>query len=132
MCLGARAGIKRKGSYFALSALASGGHNPARVRYETNRITESRLDRPHAPRMNDISSIAAIPSALQSATSAIHRAGKALGKDAAVVANSSAVESRDTLNALVDSRQQLIYTRAAAKIVHASDEMTKSLLDIRA
>jgi hypothetical protein len=81
--------------------------------------------------MTDVASIAAIPSALQSATSAIHRSGKALEKDANVVAKSSAVESRDTLGALIDSRQQLLYTRAAAKLISASDEMTKSLLHIR-
>jgi len=69
---------------------------------------------------------------LASATSTIHRSAKALEKDANVVAKSSAVESRDTLSALMDSRQQLLYTRAAAKIISASDEMTKSLLDIRA
>ena len=82
--------------------------------------------------MADIASIAAIPSARQSATGAIHRAVKAAEKDAAVVANPSAVESRDTLNALVDARQQVLYTRAAAKIISASDEMMASLLDIRA
>jgi hypothetical protein len=49
-----------------------------------------------------------------------------------VVANSSAVESRATIHGLVYARQQLLYTRAAAKIVSASDERTKSLLDIRA
>ena len=57
---------------------------------------------------------------------------KAVDQDAAVVANSSAVEARDTLNALIDSRQQLLYTRAAAKIISTSDAMTQSLLDIRA
>jgi len=82
--------------------------------------------------MTDIASIASIPSALQSATSTIHRAVKAAEKDAAVVANSSTVESRETIGALVDSRQQLLYTRMAAKILSTSDEMTKSLLDIRA
>jgi len=82
--------------------------------------------------MTDAASIAAIPSALQSATGAIHRAGKVLDKDAAVVAKSSAIESRDTLGALIDSRQQVLYTRAAVKILSASDEMTKTLLDIRA
>jgi hypothetical protein len=83
-------------------------------------------------RRMDIGSIAAIPSALQSATGAIARSGKALEKDANVVARSTAVESRDTLNALLDSRQQLLYTRAAAKLISASDEMMKSLIDIRA
>jgi adenylate kinase len=82
--------------------------------------------------MKDVVSIAAIPSAPQSATGAIHRSLKALDNDAAVVASSSAVESRDTLTALIDARQQLLYTRAAAKIISASDETTKSLLDIRA
>ena len=79
--------------------------------------------------MADIASIAAIPSARQSATGAIHRAMKAAEKDAAVVANP---ESRDSLDALIDTRQQVLYTRAAAKIISASDEMTASLLDIRA
>jgi adenylate kinase len=82
--------------------------------------------------MTDIASIATIPSALQSATSAIHRAVKAADKDAAVIANSSSVDSRDTINALIDSRQLVLYTQAAAKIVSASDEMLQSLLDIRA
>ena len=82
--------------------------------------------------MTDVASIAAIPSALQSATSAIHRSVKTLAKDADVVAKSPAVESRETLNALVDSRQQLLYTSAAARLIRASDEMTKTLLDIRA
>jgi hypothetical protein len=87
--------------------------------------------RPYARSM-DIASIAAIPSTLQSATGAIQRSGKALERDANVVARSAAVESRDTLNALIDSRQQLLYTRAAAKLISASDEMMKSLIDIRA
>ena len=82
--------------------------------------------------MTDVASIAAIPGALQSATGAIHRSGKALEKDANVIARSSAVESRDTIHALIDSRQQLLYTRAAAKIITASVDMTKTLLDIRA
>lgn len=82
--------------------------------------------------MTDVASIAAIPSAQQSATGAIQRAVKALEKDAVAVANSSAVESRDTLSALIDSRQQVLYTKAAVKILSASDEITKSLLDIRA
>lgn len=82
--------------------------------------------------MADIASIATIPSALQSATGAIHRAVKAADKDAAVIANSSSVDSRDTISALIDSRQQVLYTQAAAKIVSASDEMMLSLLDIRA
>jgi hypothetical protein len=97
--------------------------------------TRSRNDNPirlYAWAMTDVASIAAVPAALQSATGAIHRAVRALAKDADVVAKSPAVESRDTLDAMVDSRQQVLYTKAAAKIIDATGEMTKSLLDIRA
>jgi hypothetical protein len=82
--------------------------------------------------MSDFSAIARIPGALQSATGAINRNLRALDKDAAVIARSPAVESRETVHALVDSRQQLLYTQVAAKIIRATDEMTESLLDIRA
>ena len=82
--------------------------------------------------MNDIASIAAIPTALQSSTSAIQKSNRALEKDATVVARSEGVATRDTIHALVDSRQQLLYTAAAAKLIRASDEITQSLLDIRA
>jgi hypothetical protein len=82
--------------------------------------------------MNDLSPISGIPGALQSATSAISRSGRALEKDANVVARSSGVEERETVNALVDSRQQLLYTQAAAKLIKASDEILQSLIDIRA
>ena len=74
----------------------------------------------------------ATPSALQSATATINRSQANLRQDASVVANSQAVESRDTLAALVDSRQQVLYTAAAAKLISASDEMLASLLDVRA
>jgi hypothetical protein len=82
--------------------------------------------------MNDIASIAAIPTALQSATGAIQKAQKALETDADAIARSSSAESRDTLEALIDSRQQLLYTKAAAKLFSVSDEITQSLIDIRA
>jgi flagellar hook-associated protein FlgK len=34
--------------------------------------------------------------------------------------------------ALVDSRQQVLYTSAAAKLISASDDMLASLLDVKA
>jgi hypothetical protein len=74
----------------------------------------------------------AAPSALQSATTTISRSLNNLRKDATVVANSSTVMSGDTIEALVDSRQQVLYTSAAAKLISASDEMLASLLDIHA
>jgi hypothetical protein len=73
-----------------------------------------------------------IPGALQSATGAIHKSLRKLDQNAHVVANSTDVTSRDTVEALIDSRQQVLYTQAAAKIIRASDEMARSLIDIRA
>jgi hypothetical protein len=81
--------------------------------------------------MNGISPACGIPGALQSATSTIQRASNKLDVNESVVARSG-VEQRDTVNALVDSKQQVLYTKAAAKIIDASDEMLQSLLDIRA
>jgi hypothetical protein len=96
----------------------------------------------HAPAMTDVAAIASIPSALQSAKGAIHRSGKALDQDANVVArsqglpsqdeNSQDALSRDVIGAMIDSKQQVLYTQAAAKLISASDEITKSLLDITA
>jgi hypothetical protein len=79
-----------------------------------------------------MSPIASIPGAFQSATNAIHTSLRRLEKDASVVANSTAVDSRETVAALVDSRQQVLYTQAAARVIRATDLMTKSLLDIHA
>jgi hypothetical protein len=75
-----------------------------------------------------MSSITAIPGATQIATGAIQRSTKALARDAAVVATPG-VASRDLVAALVDSKQQVLYTAAAAKLISASDEMTRSILD---
>jgi len=82
--------------------------------------------------MNNLPAVGAIPGALQSATGAINRSARTLEKDANVIAGSSAVESRETVGALVDSRQQVLYTQAAARIIEASDEMIRSIIDIRA
>ena len=79
-----------------------------------------------------MSPINSIPSAFQSATNTIHTSLRNLEKDASAVATSTAVDSRDTVAALVDSRQQVLYTQAAARIISATDLMTKSLLDVHA
>jgi phosphoribosylcarboxyaminoimidazole (NCAIR) mutase len=78
-----------------------------------------------------MTSISSVPGAVQTATSAINRSTNALAKDAAVVASQEA-ESRELIGALVDSRQQVLYTAAAVKILDASDEMMKSVIDITA
>ncbi|HXC60218.1 MAG TPA: hypothetical protein VN645_12970 [Steroidobacteraceae bacterium] len=83
-----------------------------------------------------------IPSAFQSATNNIRRSQENIDKDAGVVAGSAIadernadarkVDARETVNALVDSRQQVLYTQAAVKIIRATDAMTKTLLDVHA
>src|SRR5215510_14765869 len=72
------------------------------------------------------------PSAVQIATTAINRSQANLRKDATVVASSSTVMSKDTIAAIIDSRQQVLYTSAAARLINASDEMMQSLLDVHA
>jgi len=81
--------------------------------------------------MGDITSI---PGALQTASSAIQRSTTNLRKDADVVAhaNGNTVDTREMIGALIDARQQVLYTRAAVRIINASDEMIQSLLDVRA
>ena len=75
-----------------------------------------------------MSSIAPTAGVIPTATSAIQRSTKALTQDAAVVANPG-VASRELIEALVDSKQQVLYTAAAARLISVSDEMTRSVLD---
>jgi hypothetical protein len=85
-----------------------------------------------------MSDITSIPSVMSSATNTIRKSVDRLAQDAHVVANSStadtstAVEQRDVVNALVDAKQQVIYTKAAAKMIRAADEMVSSLLRAKA
>jgi hypothetical protein len=82
--------------------------------------------------MSDISAIPAT-SAAQIATSAIRKSQNELRKDASVIANpNTAIESNDAINAMVDARQQLLYTKAAARMIRTADEMIGSLIDERA
>jgi hypothetical protein len=81
--------------------------------------------------MNAISPIETLPSAVQSAATTINRAAQGMNKDAAVVA-SSVADSGDMLQALVDSRQQLLYTQAGAKLMDTANEMLGTLIDIQA
>ena len=81
-----------------------------------------------------MSDVSAIPSAgaVQIAASAIRKSNDNLNLDASVVANSTDVTSPDTLAALVDAKQQVLYTKAAARLISTADEMVSSLLDVRA
>ena len=83
-----------------------------------------------------MSDIASIPGSFQSAISTIRRSVRNLDQDASVIA-ASVIDNadgspKDTVAALVDSRQQVLYSQAAAKLIRADDEMTKCLLDVHA
>ncbi len=81
--------------------------------------------------MSDVPAIPAT-SAVQIATSAIRKSQNDLRKDASVVASQTDPSSQDAITAMVDSRQQVLYTKAAAKIISTADEMVKSLIDTHA
>jgi adenylate kinase len=82
--------------------------------------------------MSDVTAIPATGAA-QIATNAIRRSQNELRKDASVIANpNTAIESNDAVNAMVDARQQVLYTKAAVKVIGTADEMIKSLIDTHA
>jgi len=84
--------------------------------------------------MSGISSVGGVgPGVIQSATTMINRAQAGATRDAATVASSAMGDGgADILGALVDARQQALYTQAGAKMISAANEMMGSLLDIRA
>lgn len=84
-----------------------------------------------------MSSIAAIPGVFQSASSTISRSQRNLERDASTVAasmieGSATNSSRNTATPMVDAREQVLYAKAAAKLIRADDVMTKALLDVYA
>ena len=81
--------------------------------------------------MDSISS-ASIPNAFQSASATIGRAVASLNKDAATVASAAISDGGDLLTALIDSRQQLLYTQAGARMIETANQMMGTLLDVRA
>lgn len=79
--------------------------------------------------MNSISSLGNV---FQSASATIQRSVANVSRDAAVVASAPVTNTSDVLPALIDSRQQLLYTQAGAKMIETANQMMGSLLDIRA
>jgi hypothetical protein len=88
-----------------------------------------------------MSDISLLPGALQSATTTIKRAVSATERDAAIVARAQLQSTGqggatpvplDVVSALIDARQQLLYTQAGARMISISDEMMGSLLDTQA
>jgi hypothetical protein len=65
------------------------------------------------------------------------RAQRNLENDASVVAssaieNATADSSRNTVTAMVDAREEVLYAKAAAKLIRADDAMSQALLDVHA
>ena len=83
--------------------------------------------------MSAISSLASLPSAFQGATTTINRAVAGASQDAATVASSSVSQDPSAmLAALIDARQQLLYTQAGAKMMNTASEMLGTIIDISA
>ena len=76
---------------------------------------------------------AGLSGTIQSAVTTINRGVAGVNGNAAVVAaNSVADGGSETLGALVDSRQQLLYTQAGAKLMETADQMLGTIINIRA
>jgi hypothetical protein len=80
--------------------------------------------------MSNVSTISSDP--LPIATEAIKNSLANVAKDAHVIANSPSVAATDTLQALIDAKEQVLYTKSAARIISTTDRMVKSLLNTRA
>jgi hypothetical protein len=82
--------------------------------------------------MDNIASAGSPSNIMQTAIAAIDRAVGGVSRDAALVSTASIADSSQMLAALIDSRQQLLYIQAGAKMITRSNEMLGSLLDVRA
>jgi hypothetical protein len=83
--------------------------------------------------MSAISAIASMPSAFQGATTTINRAVAGASRDAGAVASATGMQDPSAmLAALVDARQQLLYTQAGAKMMNTASEMLGTIIDISA
>jgi hypothetical protein len=92
-------------------------------------------DPPEVPfaTMSGISSIGSLPSAFQSAATTINRAVAGASGDAATVASSSVAQDPNAmLMALVDAKQQLLYTQAGAKMMSTANAMLGAIIDVSA
>lgn len=69
---------------------------------------------------------------MQIAANGIRKAMGQLTSDAQVVASSIDPASDGTIHALIDARQQLLYTQAGARMISSANQMMSSLLDVRA
>ena len=78
-------------------------------------------------------SFAGLSNAFQGASTTISRAVAGAGRDAAAVASATGTQDPSAmLSALVDARQQLLYTQAGAKMMNTASEMLGTIIDISA
>jgi hypothetical protein len=83
--------------------------------------------------MNGLSSIAGLTSAFHGASTTISRGVAGATQDAAAVASATGMQAPSAmLAALVDARQQLLYTQAGAKMMSTANAMLGSIIDISA
>jgi hypothetical protein len=83
--------------------------------------------------MSSLISGAGLSGVMQNAATTIQRSVAGATQDAAVIAGSSVADGGEQmLAALLDSRQQLLYTQAGAKMMETAGQMLGSLIDISA
>lgn len=75
-------------------------------------------------------SIGSASNLAQSASTLINRATNAVSNASATVASATSVN--EVLPAMIDARQQLLYTQAAAKMISTANAMMGSLIDTHA
>jgi len=83
--------------------------------------------------MSTLAPAAGASDIFRGAANTINRAVTNVSQDAAVVASAAAGgDTGDLLAALLNSRQQLMYTQAGARMMETASQMLGSLLDVRA
>ena len=80
-----------------------------------------------------MSVIGNLSGAFQGGSLTVSRAVAGASRDAAAVASGSVAQDPNAmLTALVDARQQLLYTQAGAKMMSTASEMLGTIIDISA
>ena len=83
--------------------------------------------------MTNAVSGAGLSSVMHNAAATINRSVDGASRDAAIVAGASMGDGGEQmLTALIDSKQQLLYTQAGAKMMETAGQMLGSIIDIKA
>ncbi len=76
---------------------------------------------------------AGLSSVMHNAATTINRSVDGASRDAAIVAGAATGDGGEQmLSALIDSKQQLLYTQAGAKMMETAGQMLGSIIDITA